>query len=327
MPVPFIVEPDVFESNGGNQAGWVASHERLFQMWGKFGVLVLPPKGEIIAAMIAKLPQPLRDKWQTALKSMQFRKKICSDLDTQGVFETVENLVALRNDVNVACLEETRAICFGIDHDMLSRVIEDENFEICRLESVDQTRFFREEVELWDRMVYSGTKRADVWDKRFRPLAKYAKSIAIIDRYCLLRHEQLFFQGGAGLSFFLRKLNQTGHDKQFSINMFASDALDYGLDLSRATANLAKTVASIAFPTGTSVNLHVMPDRVFGKVAHDRFIRFDAVVTSIGNGLQIFEADVCESNFDCGLRWDVQSEFRDEIEAKLRSSSIRTRLL
>jgi hypothetical protein len=148
MPVPFVLEPDVFQPGSGDRLGWIASHERLLQTWGKFGVLVLPAKREEISEVIGRLPQDLRMKWQRALQSSSYRTKICSDLDSQEIFETIERLVALRNDVNVACLEDTRASCFGIEGDMLSRIIEDGNFEICRLDSVDQTRFFREETEL-----------------------------------------------------------------------------------------------------------------------------------------------------------------------------------
>jgi hypothetical protein len=326
MPIPFVVEPDAFEPIGGNQPGWVAAHERLLQIWGRFGVLVLPANGAAIAALLAKLPQALRSKWQAALKSAFYRKKICQTLDSPGIFEHIDKLVTLKNDVNVACVEETTAMCFGIDHDMFSRVI-DEVFEICRLEAIDQTRFFREEAELWDKMVYSGARRVDVWEKRFRPLAINARNIAIIDRYSLLHHERLFVEGGGGLRFFLRMLGQIGLEAHFSINVFASDVPDDGLDVSRAVANLQKTANAITFPIQTSLHLHVVPDQVFGKVAHDRFLRFDAVVTSIGNGLTIFERDVCDSNFYLGLQWDLQAEFRDKIEGELRGNSSYKRLL
>jgi hypothetical protein len=324
MPIPFVVEPDVFQPSGGDRLGWIASHERLLKTWGKFGVLVLPTKQGEIAAVIGKLPPDLRMQWQKALQSTFFRKKICADLDSREVFETIEKLVALKNEVNVACLEDTRASCLGIEDDMLSRMIEDGNFEICRLESVDRTRFFREETELWDTMIYAGTKRNDIWEKRFYPLAVYTKNIAVIDRYCLLHHEEHFFQGGAGVKFFLKKLSQI---KSFSISVFTSEASNRGLDVKRATENLKRTVSAIAFPPGTSLHLHVVPDRVFGRVAHDRFVRFDTVITSIGSGLRIFEEEICGLNFYCGLLWDVQREFRQEIEGKLSGSSSRSRLL
>jgi hypothetical protein len=173
-------------------------------------------------------------------------------------------------------------------------------------------------------MIYAGTSRNQIWEKRFYPMGIHTNNIAVIDRYCLLDHEAQFFKGGAGLQFFLRKLSEI---KRFSINILTSEASNRGLDAKRALENLEKTVSAIAFPPGTSLHLHVVPDRIFGKVAHDRFVRFDAVVTSVGSGLRIFNRDVCDLNVYCGLLWNVQPEFGQEIEGKLRGSSSRSRLL
>jgi hypothetical protein len=52
MTVPFIVEPDAFQQTEAERAAWIASHERLLQTWGKFGVLVLPPDSGLTAEIV-----------------------------------------------------------------------------------------------------------------------------------------------------------------------------------------------------------------------------------------------------------------------------------
>ena len=90
---------------------------------------------------------------------------------------------------------------------------------------------------------------------------------------------------------------------------------------------MREIIDKIKFPFGITLHLDVIRDYVFSKVAHDRFLRFDAIVTSIGNGVRIFENEVSDINFHCALKWVSVSDFREKIEAKLRSESQSERIL
>jgi hypothetical protein len=295
------------------------------QTWGKFGVLILPASDGAIGGVVGQLPQQVRTKWHAALKSDHFRKRRVESLDLPAALQSFDKLVTLSGDVRVACLEETRALCFGLDEDALSMVTPDGNFEICRFEFADQSHFVRREAELWDRIILSGTHRNDIWKDRFRELGFNSRSIAVIDRYCLLRFEKLYFEGkSCGLTFFMKKLIEIPRKKGHALNIFTSD-LD--IDQKNALTHLRKTVSQISLPVAMSLHLHVIPDYVFSKVAHDRFLRFDSIVTSVGNGLRVFENEVCDKNFDCSLKWDADSEFRGKVEGMLRSASRSERIV
>lgn len=325
MPVPFIVEPEAFVCGARDRAAWIASHERLLQSWGKYGVLVMPALDGAIGEVLARLPQQLRTKWLAALKSAQFRRRVIGTLDLPEALQSFDKLVTLSSNIKLACLEETRAFCFGLDEDTLSKLTPDGSFEICRFEFIDQSHFFRSEAELWDQMIYAGTRRDHIWLDRFSGLALDARNIAIIDRYCLNNFEKLYYRGKAcGLTFFLNKVAKLPREKSQSLNIFTSDV---DIEYVATTDHLREIVDKIKFPFGMTLHLHVIRDYVFSKVAHDRFLRFDAIVTSIGNGLRIFENEVSDINFDCALKWVSVSDFREKIEAKLRSESQSERIL
>jgi hypothetical protein len=112
--------------------------------------------------------------------------------------------------------------------------------------------------------------------------------------------------------------------KSQSLNIFTSDV---DIEHVATTKHLRESIGKIKFPFGMTVHLHVIRDYVFSKVAHDRFLRFDAIVTSIGSGLRIFENDVSDINFDCALKWDSVSDFRGNVEAKLRCEAQSERIL
>jgi hypothetical protein len=269
VPISFIVEPEAFDCGPRDRAAWIASHERLLRSWGKFGVLVLPALDGAIAQVVARLPQQVRTKWLVALKSDQFRRRAVQTLDLPAALQSFDKLVALGGDIKLACLEETRAFCFGLDEDTLSKVTPDGSFEICRFEFVDQSHFFRGEAELWDRMIFAGTHRDDIWLDRFNELALHARNIAIIDRYCLSNFEKFYFKGKpCGLTFFLNRIARLPRKRGHALNIFSSDVdIDYATTANR----LRRTLARIKFPSGTALHLHVIRDYVFSKVAHDRF--------------------------------------------------------
>jgi len=256
MPVPFIVEPDAFNPGTRDRASWVASHERLLQTWGQYGVLVLP-KGDGIIKALAQLPQQVRTKWHIALKSARFRRRIIEELDLSSALESLERLVTLSRQIKLACLEETRAVCFGLDEDRLSIVAADGSFEICKLDFADQSHFFRSEAE-WNRMIYAGESRNDIWRERFQELALDCSNIAVIDRYCLGRFDKLCLEAReCGLIFFLQKLSKLPRKRGHAINIYASE-----LETMRnATMDrFGNTVRQIRFHSGTSVHVHIVPD-------------------------------------------------------------------
>src|SRR5262249_33503850 len=157
-----------------------------------------------------------------------------------------------------------------------------ESFEICRFDFADQSHFFRSEAELWNRMIYAGESRNNTWRERFQGLALDCSNIAIIDRYCLGRFDKLCLEGKeCGLIFLLRKLSELPRKRGHAINIYGSD-----LEITRNAAvdRFGNTLRQIKFRSGTSVHVHIVPDHVFATVSHDRFLRFDGMITSIGSG-------------------------------------------
>jgi len=72
-----------------------------------------------------------------------------------------------------------------------------------------------------------------------------------------------------------------------------------------------------------SLNIQIVEDdKIFSKLSHDRFIRFDNIVTAVGKGISLFEKPLCQENFVCSLHYDDGS-FKKNIEGSLQKSADR----
>jgi hypothetical protein len=324
MVVRFIVEGAALSENAQDEALLNASHQRLLEVWLRYGVLAIPDNGEELQEQITKMPLARRKLWEEALQSEWFRTVNVGSLES-AIWNDEGGVLSLKELVNLACLEETRASCICVGGGEFSKYWEDHDFEVCRFDCADRAVLFNRQQKIWDRLIYAGEERASIWSERFMDLSRYARRIAIIDRYAGKNMLEAFEKGKpCGLSIFLKLINSLSDvQRKKTLNIFTSDAQ---MDAVKATDALRKIVTG-GKKNLASVHLHVVPDSLFATVAHDRFLRFDALITSIGKGISLFESSRCEGNFACGLTLDDDGKFKKVIEGTLQGNSNHTVIL
>lgn len=322
MVVRFLIDPDALDSDVIDQARSHADHNRLFCEWKRYGVMIMPTDFSTVKTKIEKMPVEQRKQWQIALKDDRFRKAEWNDNSAEHVLADVAAIKSTKDAFDLVCLENTKVFCFGIPESNISAFLKDD-IEICRYDCTDQSASFKKQRDIWNSLVLTGDSVEEVWKKRFLGLTRFGRKISIVDRYSLKNTLENFSNGiFSDLESMLKLVSSAGGPKKKIINMYASDCKtkDFCIEKVRALEIMEK-ICRTYYGKIASFHLHLAPDAVFQTVAHDRFIRFDGVVTSIGKGISLFRNGNNIDNYACSLMTDDRDEFRTEIEGKLRRSA------
>lgn len=318
MTIKFALESAaLWPSPSTGQATEKANNIRFLDFWRRYGVFFMNSNTQPINDALEVMPQPIRKLWQAALLSEGFRKVDYYNENNEDFFNTPEILLNNFHDVDIACVEADTASKY-LPKDEYCGFFENKKPEICRFDCVDSSNQVIKFRNLWDQIIPSGTSRDNIWKDRFHGLTFFAKRIAIIDRYCGKSISQCYTEGRlSGTTFFLKLLSQIPGDiKNKSISIYTSDK---DVDISDIQASLEKQL-KVNKKNIASVRLYIAQDREFSKISHDRFLRFDNIVTSIGKGISLFEHASCKENFSCAIQNDDGS-FKAHIESFLQNVS------
>ncbi len=324
MPARIALEPEAIAFNGTSEADCKASHDRFFEVWERFGVLVVPEDKDSLNRAIERLPQSYRKKWKNALKSSRFRV-IEKDLPDFSGINVEADLLAFSEKADLVSLEDARGVCVCISDENYSKVYEEAELEVCRFAFLDRSHAVTSRKDAWDTLIYKGERREDIWKNKFSGLCRYAKRISLIDRYAGKNLIKSFGKGEvSGVEIFLRRLSSINEciDSK-TINLFVSD------EETEKNA-LVRTMSKVLEGSRRNVrsfHVHICPDKIFGAAAHDRFVRFDNLITALGKGLSVFEDETCQENYSCQLFIDRDEKFRNEVEGFIMKNSHKETLI
>jgi hypothetical protein len=317
--IKFVIEEAALSQNWTDEAMTKATHMRAIDLWMRHGILILNDDRTELSKALATMPQSRRKMWQTALISENFRKRNLPLGDPDLLFADEASLLSLSHLLNLACLEETRATCL-LGETEFAKSYGEKTFEICRFDAVDQSQSFKANQARWDRPICAGERRDDIWSSRFADLATYSTRIAIVDRYA---GADMVFKYGkghiCGLARFIKligNLDCVGRKKK-SLNIYISDheitATDFRNVLHKYTEASTKNLAS--------VHVYIAKDKEFKEIAHDRFVRFDGAVVTLGRGISILGDEICQNSTTCALHADEDRAFERKIERQLQRQS------
>lgn len=285
MIVAFAVDPEALPLPGLDAGVRLAVHRRLLKRWRRQGVLVHPgprlSESRLMAAIHA-LPVDLRKLWKETLTAA-WRLPATALMEFSEV-ERAEDLRPLKDVVHLACLDETRALCVGLPPGQPCTRLPLIDVEICRLESVDATEAFERADALGEGWVEAGVRVADLWADRFARAARHARNVVVVDRYAAQNHVSTPTSG-------LRRLlvNLDGDARAANVRIYSQapernevEAVERAVD---------STIRELARGGVSEVRLLLVPFDSFEHLAHDRYVRFDDKVCSIGTGLEVLERD------------------------------------
>ena len=181
MLVTFVLEPQAI-----NNTTTAAHIRRLLKRWERFGVLVYPGRDDaVIYDTLKRLNQAARKNWKVAFVAVaKNQRNFYRWLPYDGVAWTWRGLstpeaVAL-GEFEVAIVDESQAIALSIP-DGESRFFGE--VEGMRLREIDVSQRFDRCEALSTDPIRIGERVGDVWEARFRRLAKYSEDVAMVDGY------------------------------------------------------------------------------------------------------------------------------------------------
>lgn len=141
MIVEFVVDPQALSMPSVDAPVRRATHDAFLRLWAHVGVLVYSGtrlENSDLATALAKLPQDVRKRWEIALKQ---NRHMPGPSGWAGLecMECVRDLAPLEDAVDVACVNEVRAVFLGVLENEASRVFASPRIEIVRFDCANQS--------------------------------------------------------------------------------------------------------------------------------------------------------------------------------------------
>lgn len=303
MLVPFALEPEAVNVSDGATAQILAQHHVFLQTWIDLGLLIRPAQdADGLLSVIESMPQSFRTRWKKALKHA---RTICGPDGWRGLqqVENIKDLDALKDCAELALVDETTAmVSLEIPEEEPGRHFSDLNLEVCKFDCVALSHKISDVEALSETGIRRGDKIVDVWNKRFRALARSSRFVTVVDRYALTDGAGL-----AGLERFLKELDGAGRNT--CLTVFAS--IESCNDEDAASNALVQIRPKLSRGGIREIQLYLVPDREFRRV-HDRYVRFERSVCELGEGLSVLASRDNKVFRDCSFNFKaVLPEHRD----------------
>ena len=305
MLVPFAIDAGSLAPDASWTPSDVDNHHRsLFKAWQTYGLLCVDGDsldGSKLISAVRMLPQNIRPRWMGLLEKLPIQ---IGGTGWRGTIDT-ETLATLGDMARLALVDDARAeVEFEIAEDAQSTDID--GIEVCRLKSAEHAHAFEQAAGLADARIPKGTPSKQVWDTRFRSLARAPiKKITIVDRYAVEQHlkgnrgnrrgqhgasaRSLGWQ--SGLERFLRDLDRDAGGNRY-VTLYSSrtrELQELGISASAVRDELERVLRALPNRRIKKLLIHLPVDGMFSKLAHGRYIRFERYVWDIDLGLQTLE--------------------------------------
>jgi len=270
--IRIAAEPAVFDPSAYRAPDLQAAHTRLLDLWREVGAVSCPRREDV-----EKLPQNLRKRWEKAL----LRDRLFSEATYRRLGEslTLGDALAIEG-IELACLSPPRADKWEVyGDDRCSFRSQDGKVEVCSISVCDRSEVAREARRKASEPISEGMTPQKVWEERFSRLVSFCKQSAIVmDRYG--------FEQPDGLRFVLDRLTD---DLAQTVSVEVYGAVDSN-EVLVSFNQLRGEFDGRWSNRGGTLSFYPTEGSFFGRVRgrHDRYIRFDRTVCSIGRGIVVF---------------------------------------
>ena len=295
MLLKFALEPDAID-NSTTQA----CNNRLTQAWERFGVLVYPnPRDPSITDLIANLHQAPRRRWQRTWAQVlryprRYRYSPMSgggEFGFSGIQEPSD--LAQVDGFELAVLEETRALELDILEGEGKLFGDIEGVMLC---DVDQSQKFRRSHRRSEEIVRINKSVEELWQERFQRFAEYSRNVVIFDRYAVRDDDN---QNIRGLFRLLDFLDRDANGCGIVIYSSPDPSRNVAAEVESTQSRLESKVAELNSGGVRSLEVRLFRDDIFRRPGHDRHIRFNDNIFSIGIGVELFRHASVDQATDC----------------------------
>jgi len=308
MLVPFVVDAESIVPDPtwtGSQIR--ACHNSLIKSWIDYGLLAYDGNSleeSNLYKHIITLPQNVRSNWLGALRRLPI-------LPTPSWNSRVTpSLISEFSDVaKLAFIDDVQAeIEFNFDEasDHTYLKIGDSEVAVCRILNAAHAIAFRQASILSKSHIEAGDTFQQIWDLRFKSLAKAPiKKISIVDRFAIRNHFDTPQNQLSGIERFFRLLDKdaTG-DRYIKFYTTWPEELQSGnkVSLEEIEFEFRHIFDRLLHKKIKRINVFLVPNSGFRKDSHDRFIRFGDYVWDIGKGLEVFGAPFCKDRSQAAFK-------------------------
>lgn len=313
----------------------VNASKRLIMNWKDHGVLVCLEESLSASKLINKvetLPQNVRKMWQEALRHnrhtiVRFR---LPDIETLDEIARIRDFVG---KANLLCLENTKADLLA---DMAGLNGYEGRFhppgieiEVVRFGDSDQSESFIQARQFANRPIMEGERVDNVWRERFAPFLDIYKHGALVDKYALIEHDEIIHKDNKNIRSGIYKL----------LSELGSHEIPHCFKIIAATNVLKKQsheyFESLLTQLFNEVNrggirrleFYGLDERAFSHVYHDRFLRFQKTICTLGYGINVLTGAIVPRMCDFSVKTDEFSvkqynEKQQQLQKKAKLSVI-----
>lgn len=293
------------------------THDVFIKNWKSYGVLVAHANNMIeYGKAIESLPAKYKSRWKTVFSNAKIHYIDAASPKIEEM-QSFDEAKALNAIFDTAFLEETLSYLLCAN-DSVSRYCDQTLFEIVGAPSLSESVNMQRSIAACETDISDKDNIGEIWETRFKKLAKHSKRIFVSDRYLFARALQDHGRSvvNTNIKAFCEYLLSEGGEYYL---VFASDG---GAKDSQSHVELVNYFEWLLknYPELRKVlkrlTLLSNDEEVFKRYSHDRYIRFEGHVCEIGNGMTIFERHaLSNTTFNIKLQHLTNSE---AIERELR---------
>lgn len=291
------------------------AHRRLIMNWRDHGVLVCPEESADTFRLehkINKMPQRVKKLWQEAFRrNRKTLVRFClPDLETLYEIERVRDFVG---KANLLCLEHTKADLLA---DMAGMDGYDGKFhppgiaiEVVRFGDSDQSESFIDARQFGNRPIAQGERVDDVWRERFAPLLDIYKHGALVDKYALIEHDDISYKDDKTIrSGIFKLLSELGsHEIPHYFKIIAATNVLKKQSHEYFESMLTKLLKEVNRGGIRRLEFYGLHERAFSHVYHDRFLRFEKTICTLGYGINVLTGATVPKMCDFSIKTDEVS--------------------
>ncbi|MGU5813874.1 hypothetical protein ACV1EC_03090 [Aeromonas hydrophila] len=263
-----------------------AINELLLNKWADFGCLYYPfALYNDYMTSLKYLEPSYSQKWMAAFslfKTVDLNSNYKAIIEHSDANDVCASLAIY--GVNTALISPADATGLKID----TKIYKNGLREVVKADGINRSTFFKECEDYSKTDIKNNDSIADIWKTRFLGLAKHCSVITVIDRYLFENLERDIGVRVVSIKKFANLLKPL--NKKFALNIYSSGLErnsqrhliieKYLRDNEKAHDRLSDVFSFIEMSS--------CDDTRFRDDSHDRFIRFDDFVISIGIGFEIF---------------------------------------
>jgi len=309
--VTFSIDPAALHDR--DAGAFPGVHTRLIRLWEKYGVLIVP--GEKLTASqlsqaIEKLPLTPRKLWKEAIRQNLRRKCLPS---WSGVSQTsaLDDLRRVDGALDVLLVGQELGSVLGIH--VRGSVATFGSVEVGELLEVDNVPKFLASVDLCCADIGRGESVQQIWDSRFKRLADFTSSAAVVDRYAA--NDFWTNRGDSGLHWLITQLSRSSVT-ELAIFFARQERLREG----DVIASLRECADSVVPSNLRRILAYVNDDAVMRAYAHERWLRFGKTVCQLGPGIEVLSGQATWRMATCTIKAQGAATRDSETELRQRGT-------